>query len=313
MQPQIDVSILVLGYNSLQYLGACLAAIEPACSKYSYEVLFVNNGTDGSEEFITANFPDVRILPSQGNVGFAAGNNYLAKHAIGSNLLLLNPDTELCLDAIDILLDAAGEHSEFQLFAGLSLANLQQEEAPISSILPTLTTTFRSIAGRSVDAKPMDLSKPIIEVEAVNGGFMMLARSLWEKLGGLDERYFLYVEDLDFCKRIKDNGGRIAVVRESKLAHDVGSGNPHSPQRILFQATGQAEYFLGHYSKPYAILCIAVLWFANFVHFSVGAVLSIFKSHYGVISRGRAQVVLKPWRWVSGFSSAGADPRRLAR
>ena len=103
----VDVSVLIVGYNSGRYLKSCLHHLRQAIQDLNVEVLFVNNGDDASEELVRDLLPDTIIVSSRGNIGFAAGMNLLAESATGSLLLLLNPDVELHTDAIVELCAAA--------------------------------------------------------------------------------------------------------------------------------------------------------------------------------------------------------------
>lgn len=311
--PAPELSVLVLGYNSAAYLDACLGSIPAAAVCRSYEVLFVNNGTDSSEDFILNKFPDVTVLASEGNVGFAQANNRLARHAKGRWLLLLNPDTKLYANAIDELVAAAEMHPEYWLFGGMTVdaeGHFQNNAYPE---LPSLSALARGLVGRAGRRLAIANNQHIVEVEAINGGFMLVERDRWMAFGGLNEAYFLYAEDCDVCRRVRNMGGRIGLVPGSKIFHDIGSGSVFSPVRKRYQAAGLAQYFWDHHSKFYACIAIATVWLDHVLRFSIGWVLSSWKLRFALMSRGHADTALKPWIWVRGFRSTGADPRRTCK
>lgn len=308
-----DASILVLGYNSQSYLSDCLGSIPSAAVKHAVEVLFVNNGTDDSEAFIAGNFPEVRVLESHGNMGFAESNNRMARDARGKWVILLNPDTKLYPGAIDALIEAGEANPEFWLLAGVVVDRDGHFETNTYPALPSLKGLLRSMVGKAGRPFVFEQGKEIQEVEAIYGGFLLALRKRWEALGGFDESYFLYAEDCDLCKRASDAGGKIGIVTTSRIFHDVGSGNFFSPVRKRFQAAGNAHYFRRHFGPVHARAAILALWADQLVRFGVGAVLSPWKKKYGAMSKGHAQTALKPWIWMTGFNAPGADPRRKTR
>lgn len=307
-----DLSILVVGYNSLGYLDACIGAIPAAARSASFEVLFVNNGTDGSEEFLRHAYPDVRILESRGNIGFAEGNNYLARHAQGQYVLLLNPDTKLYPGAIDSLLDAARAHPAFAALGGITVGLDGQPEPLANMELPTLRTMLRALAGRASRNMAFDAATPIIEADAINGGFMMVERACWERLGGMDGAFFLYAEEIDFFKRLKQTGRKVGIVPASRIYHDLGSGEVNSPTRKFYLATGNAHYLRKHFPPLQAHLCIFIYWLVLSGRYASGQLLAWKGPRYRNKARAFKKLALRPWTWMRGFDSPGADPRKTA-
>lgn len=307
-----DVSILVVGYNSAPYLSACLHSVDRAVTRYSAEVLFVNNGNDNSEDLIRMQFPEARVLESLGNVGFAAGTDYLAEHALGRWLLLLNPDTQLYPGAIDALLAAGDLHSEYQVLGGVTVGDNGQAQMRARLELPSLAKLVRALLLGATLPRDFEPGNNILKVDALNGGFMMVRRDCWDRLAGLDQGFFLYAEELDFFKRLKDIGGNAAMVAESRIYHDLGSGDIFSPNRIRFLSIGTAHYFHKHFSSPYAFACIFVLWMTAVKRYLGGTLIGVRSEHYTRMARGFAWVAKAPWKWVWGYESRGADPRKGA-
>lgn len=310
IQEKPHVSILIVGYNSSGYLDRCVASIASASARHSYEILFVNNGTDDSEELLRVRYPTVQILESRGNIGFAAGNNYLAKHARGGWLLLLNPDTRLEPDALDILLDAACRDPSYEVLGGITVGEDGTPEPRARVVLPSLATIFQGLVGRVEQPEVSHSQARVVDVDALSGGFMMIRRACWFDLGGLDEEFFLYSEELDFFRRLKNRGGRVGQVADSRVYHDIGSGEAYSPVRVRFRVTGNAHYFHKHFSRPYAYSCVLLMWFTMLVRHWGGRLLAAKNEKYSRMSRGFADVARTPWTWMRGYNSVGADPRK---
>ncbi|GAA0266887.1 glycosyltransferase family 2 protein [Alteraurantiacibacter aestuarii] len=307
----IDVSILIVGYNSLKHLEECLGSIPQAAASYSCEVLFVNNGTDNSEAFIARRFPDVRVLQSRGNVGFAQANNYLAAQARGQWLLLLNPDTRLCEGAIDTLLQTAERHSDYAVFGGMRLTDDGQPQTLTALEFPTIGSLWQGVIGRASSARMGMTKDEIAEVDAVSGEFLLVRSALWQQLGGMDNAFFLYAEEMDFCWRVKSGGGKVGFVPGSCIYHDVGSGESFSALRMVFQFTGNAHFYRKHYSGAYAFACLATLWLVALTRLAGGVLMSWRKPKYARMARGFRQVGLQPWIWMRGYVTS-ADPRRTS-
>lgn len=305
-----DASILILGFNSLRYLDDCLGAIPTAARRHDVEVLFVNNGTDASEAFVAEHYPHVRVLKSDGNVGFAQANNRLAAAANGRFVILLNPDTKLHPEAIDLLIEAAESHPEYWLLGGVTVNAAGEFQMNAYPELPSIGAIGLSMIGRAGRMLTFDPGRDVQEVGAINGGFMLCEKQRWGALGGFDETYFLYGEDADICRRTRDRGGRIGLVQASKVFHDIGSGSAFSPVRQRFKAAGNAQYFRKHYPGASARLAIGMLWCDFLIRFSAGTLLSPWKKRFGEMSKGYAPIALRPWIWMRGFASTGADLRR---
>ena len=280
-----------------------LASLAAACSQCSYEVRFVNNGTDESEAFVMREFANVRVLPTRGNIGFAAANNYLANEARGDWLLLANPDTRLFPGSVDALIQAARENPEFAVFGGLTVDQNGAPVAESSFSFPTPWTLLRELFGVKLTPEPVRRADGICEVDAVSGGFMLVARGSWESLDGFDETYFLYAEELDFCKRLHDQGGRIASVSTAHIYHDVGGGDRYSPSRMEFSMLGRATYYYKHFSWLKARSCIMLNWIGCLVRLANARLRAPYSQRHAGIVRAFSTICLKPWTWMKGYKA----------
>jgi GT2 family glycosyltransferase len=254
-------------------------------------------------------YPGAVIVPSKGNIGFAAGMNLLASHARGSLLFLLNPDAQLHPAAIVQLHAVASEHPDYHVLGGLTTRADGSPEPRSLSSLPRITDLIRGAVGRTEEARQIDLERPLIEVEAVSGGLMMVRRDIWRELGGMDETFFLYTEELDFCARVRERGGRIGLVPGSRAYHDVGSGNVLAPSRIQLMTTGNAHYYHKHWSPPRAWLAVFCLWLACFTRYVAGLIFGDRVPRFAGFHKAYAKVVRQPWSWWRGYNSRNADPR----
>jgi N-acetylglucosaminyl-diphospho-decaprenol L-rhamnosyltransferase len=309
------VSILVVGYNSQPFLADALDAVPLAAQRSDCEIRFVNNGDDRSEEFVGARYSNAVVLPSHGNIGFGAANNYLAREATGEWLLLLNPDTILEPHAIDIMLDQAKSQPEFGIIGGLSVSRKGDALAMSRLEFPSLGSIFRGAIGLGGGRQLPVSDTKILQVDAVSGCFLLIRRRTWEELGGFDERFFLYAEELDLCRRLHNSGGMVGIAPGARVVHDVGSGNAGAPARLLFSMRGSATYYRKHFSPAYAHACLLLHWLSCAGRYVAGSVLSPFNRRYKALALALAmrEVTLKPWLWYGGYQDRRGSPDRTAR
>lgn len=236
------LSIIIVNYNGKRFLKECIDSIEEFAAS-THEIIVVDNASiDGSCEYLKAEFPNVRLVESGKNLGFTGGNNLGARHARGEMLLLLNNDTRLLSSlepAIrefenDERLGALGcrmsyRDGRFQSTVGL-------EAAPLRIILSWAGLgRFRSAPSvfKRMEYDESKYDTPQKAVAWVSGAFLMTRKGLWERLGGLDERYFMYMEDVDYCKRVRHLGYRVAYTPEVKIIHYEGGGRAWVGEKAL--------------------------------------------------------------------------------
>lgn len=229
----MKLSILIVNYNGLRFLDECFASIREHV-ECAYEIIMVDNASiDGSAEYVKKNHPNVKLIESEENIGFSGGNNLAAKSAQGEILLLLNNDT--CLLSNLNLAFSAFDHNNKLGALGCRLlygdgrlqTSFGYEHTPIRIVLSWLSTKnsniFPNIFHREVLAGPeYDVSQN--NVAWVSGAFLMTRRKIWEELEGLDENYFMYVEDVDYCKRVRNIGHFIGYIADIEVRHYEGAG-----------------------------------------------------------------------------------------
>ncbi|MGS2725679.1 glycosyltransferase family 2 protein [Psychroserpens sp. BH13MA-6] len=220
----MDLSIIIVNYNGRKYLSDCLESIYKMCDGIDYEIIiWDNHSTDDSMRYLEDHHADrIKLFNSKENLGFAGGNNAGAKHATGNYLLLLNNDTVL-LDnpspAIDVLkndhvgvvgIKMLGSNKAYRFSAG-------RFPSPIK--LFKLSLLFEKRGG----FKTGDFhSETPLKVDWIEGSFLLTKRKVWQQLHGLDERYFMYAEDIDYCKRVNNLGLHAMYVPSISYIHHGG-------------------------------------------------------------------------------------------
>ena len=298
----VTLSVLVVAYNSAKLIEACIASVPIACTRQSFEVLLIDNGDGSTETLVRERFPQVRIVPSRGNIGFAAGNNALASSARGKFILLLNPDMKLHPGAIDALFDGVEAHPDASAWGGVTVDAQGIPDTGNAIPKPSLNEFAQAALGRSGAANlPPERLEHDSQADLLMGGFVMFTRRAWDAAKGLDERYFLYCEEVDMFHRLAGMGHTFWRIAAARGYHEAGHGNETSPMRILYLAAGTAQFARVHWSWPASVLGRLLFWIAAMERYSVGRLLG----HRSPWLRNRAKayrlIALYPGLWWFGY------------
>lgn len=227
---QKEISIIIVNYNSAEYLSACLTSIFMGNKEATLEVIVVdNNSTDNSVSFVKKYYPSVILISNDENVGFASANNQAILKATGKYILLLNPDTFLppnCLEELIIFLE---ENPNIGLLSPklirpdgtLDWACRRNFPTPLDIYihafwLDKLFPSSRFLNHYSIANIDSNLS---IDVEAVAGAFMLVRKKALKEVGLLDQRFFMYFEDLDWSYRFIQSGWRVFYYAQIEVLH----------------------------------------------------------------------------------------------
>jgi N-acetylglucosaminyl-diphospho-decaprenol L-rhamnosyltransferase len=298
----IDVSILVVAYNSASLIEACISSIAPACTRHRYEILLIDNGDGSTEALVQERFAHVKIVPSRGNIGFAAGNNALADQAHGAYILLLNPDMKLFPGAIDALFEGVSAHPQAVAWGGVTVDAQGRPDTGNSIPKPSLAEFASSALGRSLqqNLRPERLESDA-EVKLLMGGFVMFTRAAWEAAQGLDERYFLYCEEVDLFHRLAGMGHSFWRIAAARGYHEAGHGDGSSPTRLLYHAAGTAEFTHRHWSRPAAMIGSVLFWIAAVERYLAGRLLSRWIPRLKSLEKAYRLVACYPGLWRHGY------------
>jgi len=237
----MDISIVIVNYNVKEFLRSAIVSVERALAhgRMSGEILVVdNNSSDGSVEFVRENFPSVRLWALPDNIGFGRANNVALREAKGDYLLILNPDTILGEDTLEVMLRFMREHPDAGL-AGCKLLNGDGSfQLSCRRGFPTPWASFTKLFGLSsffpgsklfssynLTYLPVDAT---YEVDALGGAFMFMSRAAYQATAGFDEQYFMYGEDLDLCYQVKKLGFKVFYVHETATIHFKGESTRRS-------------------------------------------------------------------------------------
>ena len=316
------LSVIVVSYNTCEMTLACLGSIFSETRETGFEVLVVDNASgDGSAEAIADRFPQVRLIRSAENLGFARANNAAAREALGEHLLLLNPDTVILRGAIDKLvafarrrpdagiwggrtLYADGSLNPYNCWREMSLWNLACRAAGLTALFPgSPVLNSENYGGWARDSER--------DIDIVQGSFLLITRRLWNALGGFDERYVMYGEEADLCRRARARGARPRMTPDAEIIHYGGASQTVRADKMARLFRAKITLIRDHWRWPARALGVALFaaWpWSRRLATGVAARLS-----------GRAREAHRAWdevwrrrhEWIGGYPSL--SPRATER
>lgn len=251
----MKLSIIIVNYNVTQLLRNCLLSIQQYVKEVVYEVIVIDNAsTDPSWRDLISEFPDVQFIPSEKNGGFSKANNLAIKVAKGEYALLLNPDTELEGFYIKDLLDFSDSKPDFGCLGirmhdaeGSFLPESKRSVPDMFNSFEKLFTNFKKNNSKSYYRNDIQ-ETAIAEVEVMTGAFLLVRKEVYEKIGGLDEAYFMYGEDIDLCYTLIRNGYKNYYYGQASLLHHKGESTVKNDV-YLKRFYGAMQIFIDKYYK----------------------------------------------------------------
>jgi len=286
-RPMSTLSIIIVSYNTRDLLRSCLSSVFEHAKEENPEVIVVdNNSNDGSVDMLQSTFPRVKVVANTENRGFAAANNIGIRMATGELILLLNPDTELLPQCLSNALTYMKNNSRVGIL-GCKLLNsdgtVQQSARDVPSLwtlLLEISLLYKVLPHSGLLRNPwVTAADQEQEVDVVKGAFLMTRRSIFETVGYLDERFFLYSEEQDWCVRAKQHGWRIVYYPKASIVHHERASSkpgPDSTKYLIYDS--EFLYFFKHHGRSYAIAALLLMWIGILLRLFVWAFLGILRS-----------------------------------
>jgi GT2 family glycosyltransferase len=256
------LSFVILTYNSSQYihnlLNSLFVKFGSQLKNGEYEIIVVdNNSTDTTVEIVEQNFDKkVQLFKNPENSGFAKGINIGSKIAKGTYVLFVNPDAEVIDGEVSALISVFNMHENAGVVGGRIL-NWQGKDELSAGKFYTLINTFLLSLGLEEVLNVRFSPKKIQKVDFVSGGFMMVKKEVFKKFGGLDENLFMYIEDMEFCYRIKKKGFETYFCPGLTIRH-IGQGSSDKSFAIVNIYKGLLYFYKKHMGFP-SFLFVALL------------------------------------------------------
>ena len=269
----IDVSIIIVNWNTKHLLQECLTSIYEQAGHVNYEIVVVDNAsTDGSAAMVKVKFPKVVLIENHENRGFAAANNQGMAIAKGRYVLLLNSDTLVLDQAITKTVSFADGNPKAAV-VGCRVLNPDRTLQPTCFMFPSVPNMLLS---SSYLYKLFPRSKlfgrermtwwsrnDIREVDVVTGCFMLVRRQAIEDVGMMDERFFMYGEETDWCYRFRQAGWKILFTPNPEVVHVGGASTKQMKPEMVLQKRASILLFLKKHKRrvSYGLACLLVASF----------------------------------------------------
>jgi len=300
----MTLSIIIPSYNTKGLLKDCLESIYRETKNIKFEVIVIDNGSkDGSVEMVKKNFSEVKLLTLLKNIGYGKANNLGVKKAKGEWLLFLNSDTVIKNKAIDKVFKKITNHKSqiTNLIIGCKLLNPDGSIQPSAGYFPTLGRVLATMF--FLDDLPIlnELTKPYQqsrrtfyqkrqEVDWVTGAFLLIKKGLFCELGGFDESFFMYAEEVDMCFRAKQKGARVFYTPLAEVIHLKGASSGNGFQAaVTGEFKGLISFFKKHRPAWQPPILKALLF--------LGALLRI--AVFGIIDRSKAKTYYKALKLIT--------------
>ncbi len=282
-RPEKLLSIVIVNYNVKNLLKRCLESVFEYEKDIELEVMVVdNNSSDHSQEMLKKDFPEVRLTENSRNLGFSAGCNQGIRESRGRYILFLNPDAELTRTGIKDMIDFMNSKPE----AGIcgpkmtdQKGNLQFSCRSFPSYLTSISSS-QSILNRIFPENVLSrkyLLKDqnrfqIREVDWVSGSCLLAKREMFEKVGLLDERFYMYVEDVDVCYRAKLAGFSVFYFPEVVVIHHIGKSTKKRKIEMLVEHhRSMYHFYRKHYNPNFFVKAVVFLFVCVRLCFVMGS------------------------------------------
>jgi N-acetylglucosaminyl-diphospho-decaprenol L-rhamnosyltransferase len=308
------VSIIIVNWNGGEEFLECLKSLRAAYLAYDFRVIVIdNNSSDGSREKAQEAFPEFQIINSGANLGFARANNRARGMVMSPYVLFLNPDTKVTAASVPALVKVL----ETNAGVGAVGCKMTDEDGTVHDLglqwFPTPWTeflnllfvsqkTFRTVAKftGSADANASGF------VQKLYGGCIMVRREVLEKIGWLDDRYFMYAEDVDLCRTIRDAGWKLFYTSEAAVVHHAGVTSAKAPSGFstLMKCESIGKLMTKYYGIGGHALYRLAVFAGSFIRLVIVALINVLKAFVGKFDSGGIRKCFMMLGWSVGIRRA---------
>lgn len=286
----MDLSVIIVSYNTKELLKQTVQSVIDNAKDISYEIFVTdNNSSDGSVEMLKEEYPSVNLIESKENLGFPKGNNVAIKKARGRYILLLNSDTKVigeclqnCVKYMDKNPKVGALGCKVELPSGkLDHACKRGFPTPEASLYYFLKLHKFFPDKKKFGEYTMSYVKDdeIAPVDSLTGAFMMIPKKVVDEVGMLDEEFFMYGEDIDWCFRIKKDGYEVLYYPEEKIIHYKGSSSKKKKAKTTYEFhRAMILFYNKHYKEEYNALVATLVHMGVFARMSLAMFSNMFKS-----------------------------------
>lgn len=304
-----NLSIVIINYNSVVYLEKCIKSIKENAKKLRYEIIVVDNASyDGSYNMLKNSYPEVIYFQSNCNFGFAYACNLGFEMTQGKYILFLNPDTIVMDDSLEKLISAL-EYDDLAGLAGCLLLNGDMS-IQTSCIQPLPTILNQILDSKYIlpwvkNCKYFGIS-PIYDnkikkcyVDSISGACMMIKRDVFMKIGKFSEDYFMYLEDIDLCKKVLDRKYKILFVKGAKIIHYGGVSTNNNINALINRKQSMYIYFKKFHGSIKGIIYKFAMGIVSLIRLLILYMAGIFS---GSQKNKRISLIKKKWKRILYWS-----------
>lgn len=285
----MDLSIIIVNYNTKKLTLECIESIYKSKMNYTFEIFVVdNNSSDNSVDAIKETYSNVKVVENKENVGFSKANNQAIKVSNGRYVLLLNSDTIVNNTTLSTIIEFMDKHKE----VGATGCKVVLPDGSLDKAchrgFPTPKASFYYITGlaKRFPSNPkfngyhksyLNMDE-IHEIDCLVGAFMMVRRETIKDVGMLDETYFMYGEDIDWCYRIKKAGWKIYYNPKVSIIHYKGASSRKKPFKIVYEFyRAMFVFHKNHFAPKYNIFINLLVYLGISIKLSMELILNGFK------------------------------------
>ena len=295
---RVDLSIIIVNWNTRELLAQCLQSVEETTRDARFEVWVVDNdSSDGSVAMVRERFPHVHVIANSENVGFVQANNQALDRCQGRYVLLLNSDAQALPESLHKTVQFMDEHPRAGV-TGVRLLNPDGTFQASYTPFPTLGREFLILSGlgRLLIRPAFPSYGPQTEEDAqriegyMEGAFLMARREAVDRVGGLDERIFMYAEDVDWCYRFHQAGWEVWYLPQAPIIHYGGQSSKKRRKRMEAELYRSRVYFFRkHYGRTAAFCLKALIYVMTLPKMFIHKLLRC-------VTRGRRGRTVTSWR-----------------
>jgi len=289
MESKVDLSVIIVNWNTKNLLLNCLDSVFKTIKEISFEIWVVDNGsTDGSVEAVKSKFPSVKIIKNKKNLGFAKANNQALKQISGRYAVLLNTDTILTDGALEKIFFFMEDNPEVGICGG-QLLNEDGSKQRCFGNVPTLITDLLSkslleiLFPKRYFSKRQKYEIPT-EVESITGACMVVRKKAIDEIGLLDEKFFLYYEETDWCYRMRQKGWKVFYHPQAYIYHLRGKSSEKTQNKAIIEFwKSRYNFFKKHYGdkkKFFLETGLLIKLIINILLYSLLTVITFFNKKF---------------------------------
>lgn len=237
-----ELTIIIVNYASKEFLRNCLASLRQNGPSEA-EIIVVNNDPQENLDELLVIFPTIKIVENAGNGGFGQANNLAAQKAQGKNLLFLNPDTEIRRAGLVEALTMLTADADLGVIGARLLAENGETQAWCAGVEASLSDLIKNNLGWSRSRQIWE-KREKTSVDWVSGAAMLVKKEVFMAVGGFDEQFFMYFEDMDLCRRVRTYGKKVLFLPQWEVIHYGGKSQRDKQKQKKYFYTSQDRYFL---------------------------------------------------------------------